>query len=219
MRTTILILFCLLLEVPGSALDNLRGLAFGEVLVSSVSFTTVTVRVYNTTRYGTYPEALWKALDADALTRTLGVKAVRLNGPRYWASDVLAGPGLDAPSDVKTFGSVKAAQVATLTFDGLKGRPSTDPFMPSLVTRDLTVVFHKGRPVTRLRAPDGQTWVLTSTARPLPFDAATVVLPTGWTLVTANVAQDLVLLPRSPVRVLQDSQLNTYQALEEGTSP
>ncbi len=183
-------------------------------MVSTLSFTVLTVSVYNTASSGDFPAQAWPDLNADKLTRDTGAKAVRLNGPRFWTVDGLTGVGVEAGAEKKTFAGVRTSLLGVIKFDVLKGRPSTTAFEPTLVSRTVAVRFLTGRPVTRLKSPEGKTFVLISTSRPGAVREADAGLPPGWVLTTQPAAEDLVLPARSAVALLQDRSENTYQSLE-----
>jgi hypothetical protein len=200
--------------------ENMRGERYGEVLLGRGGLLVPNeFDVYNTIGLNDCPEDLWKKLDADKIKKENSVKAVILNGPRYWTIDGLTNSKL-VSTVKKSFGGIEMRQAGTIEL-GLRDKLSLGkPYSEHKVARTTVWVFKAGKPVYQLISPDGSVYFMQSYSvqkQNQNFDSLAQLgsklhLPSGWKFRTQNLKKDyFVKAIDGMAYVVQDEMDNTYQ--------
>jgi hypothetical protein len=169
------------------------------------------------------PDDLWRALDPAAIKRAYRVRAVILNGPRYFLMDkvAIADPG----REIFAFGGLQMRRLATvpLSLTTLLGGLRRHPYREQAVRRTTVYVYDRGREVYELIAPDGATYVMQSyalsvdpsfTEADLPALAERLRLPQGWRYRVRRLEDEWSLRVDGEARVIQDELENSYQRVQ-----
>ena len=90
-----------------AATTGLRDQRYCEVIPSVVQAGTVTTSVYNTQGLNTCPADQWNALTEAEVNAQFGSQKAKLNGPRHWMMDELAGTGASTTGQTFTFGGIQ----------------------------------------------------------------------------------------------------------------
>lgn len=198
----------------------MRGERYGEVLLGKGGLLIPSeFDVYNTIGLNDCPQELWEKLDADKIKKENGVKAVILNGPRYWAIDGLTNSKLVSTVQ-KNFGGIEMRQAGTIEL-GLRDKLSLGkPYAVHKVARTTVWVFKSGRPVYQLISPDGDVYFMQSYSvqkekqdmESLAKLGSKLHLPSGWQFKTQNLNKDFFVKAIDGMAyVIQDDLDNTYQ--------
>ena len=219
MKQRILFFVVLLLSIPAlqaAEKSHLRGGRYCEILLSK-SFTTFAV--YNTWGLNGCPEGLWRKETVASVKKETSVKAVHLNGPRYWVIDGFTRSNLLNPT-VKSIGGIPMREAGVLhlsVFDLLQSKSS---YQEHKVDRQTTLIYQAGKPVYELIDPKGNVFVMQSysvelskqTQATLSNLASKLKLPSGWRFKTGTLKQtERLQAIRNVAVVVQDDLLNTYQ--------
>jgi hypothetical protein len=201
--------------------EQMHGARYGEVLLVSAHLTHFEAAVYNTLGLNDCPDDLWKEIDPEAIKKERRVRAVILNGPRYFLMDAI-----DIESEVETkpetFGRLQMRRLATLRIpltamlDGIKHKPYDE----NTVVRSTIYTYDAGREVYELVSPGGVAYVMQSYS--LEVDSALreadlktlgsrLHLPEGWRYRARQLDQDFAPRVERQAHVIQDDFQNTYQ--------
>jgi hypothetical protein len=213
--------------VPGREihLRDMRGYRFCEVgLITGTSQDNAIANIWNTTGVCDPTPEQFDALDAYAVARENGAKQAWLNPVRHWMFDRL--DVWEAGHD-KTFGGITGtwmgvAGAATMTQATVLGS-----FYPGYIFRNSTFTFNKGTQVYLLDAPDGEAFIMQSSAEhrePVLSDdnlahlASRLALPHGWGFRAETLDEDLEVTsnPDHLAHVMQDNLHNAYQGSDAG---
>jgi hypothetical protein len=209
------------LAPPGFTLrEQLHGARYGEVLLVSGRLNRIEATVYNTLGLNDCPDALWRALDPEAIKEEYEARAVILNGPRYFLMDkiAIADPG----KEIFQFGGLQMRRLATvpLPLTALLGGLNRDPYTENRVRRTTIYVYERGREVYELVAPDGTSYVMQSyslqvdpvlSEADLPALGERLHLPDGWRYRVRHLPEEWQLRVDGEARVIQDELENSYQ--------
>jgi hypothetical protein len=199
--------------------SGIYGDRYCEIITARKKMLKVTLTVYNTIVLCDCPDEAWKAIDAQALAKELGVTRVNKNGPRYWTIDGIVGRGVSTNGERATFGGIAMDERATLEMS-LSAALDRKKYSPVEVKRDTIFVFKAGNPVFELTDPDGQVYMMQSYAQivdptlslaDLPGLASRLKLPKGWTFSTRTLDKEYRLEADGLAFVLQDELENSYQ--------
>ncbi|MBX9687742.1 MAG: hypothetical protein K2X27_13635 [Candidatus Obscuribacterales bacterium] len=199
---------------------NMRGERYGEILLGKGGLLIPSeFDVYNTIGLNDCPEELWSKLDPEKIKKETGVKAVKLNGPRYWVIDGLTGSTLVSKVQ-RNFGGIEMRHAGTLELS-IKDKLSLGKaYATHKVARKTIWVFKAGRPVYQLINPDGEVYFMQSFSvqkekqklDSLEQLGSKLKLPEGWKFRTLNLKKDFELKAINGIAyVLQDNLENTYQ--------
>lgn len=201
-------------------MNDLRGKRYGEVLLGRGGLVGPDeFDVYNTIGLNDCPEDLWSKLDPEKIKSETGVKAVKLNGPRYWTIDGLRNSVL-VDKQTKSFGGIEMRHAGTLKLT-IKDKLSIGkPYVEHQVARQTIWLFLAGKPVYQLISPDGSVYFMQSYSTQkeqqdpssLPKLASKLNLKDGWKFRTVTLKKDFEVKAENGVAfVVQDDLSNTYQ--------
>ena len=199
---------------------NLHGARYGEVLLVKGHLNHIEATVYNTLGLNDCPDTLWNKLDADEIKKEHHARAVVLNGPRYFLMDSIS--GAQVSREVTTFGGLQMRSMATVHIapTQLPGSIHRKPYTENIVNRSTTYVYHKGREVYELVAPDGTAYIMQSyslikdptlTEESLKTLGSRLQLPIGWSYRVRQLAQEETFTVHGQAHLLQDELENSYQ--------
>ncbi len=203
--------------------EQMHGARYGEVLLVMGHLAYVEAKVYNTMGFSDCPEELWKELNGEEIKKEYKVRAVILNGPRYFLMDkvTIANVG----EEFLTFGSLKMQRLATvkIPLGNLLGGLKRKPYTEHIIERTTTYVYNSGREVYELVASDGTVYIMQSyalivdstlTEEGLKTLGARLHLPPGWHYRVGQLAQERVLHVNGQVHLIQDDFENSYQRID-----
>lgn len=201
--------------------EQLRGARYGEILIVAGRVTHLEAEVYNTIGCNDCPQALWSALDAQAIRRQHHAHAVILNGPRHFLMDSNA---ISDAGEPVAFGGLQLRLLATveMPLGTLLGGGHRAPYHEHTVARTTRYSFRAGRQVYELLAASGAVYRMQSYA--LIVDPALreedlgalgprLDPPRGWSYRVRVLDKEEVLETDGRATVLQDDLQNTYQRL------
>ena len=177
--------------------------------------------VYNSLPFGSCPQELWEALDADVIKQDFpDALLVMLNGPRYFLmQDLFDTPmGADNPQ-VHEFGGITMVKMATVAPD-MDMLASQSGYTPVTVNRDNTWRFRAGVRVHELVDAEGNVYVMQSfsqivdselTYEDLESLGGRLNLPEGWSYRVRMLESSLDVQADGTATVVQDELQNTYQ--------
>lgn len=202
------------------SISGLRNLRYCEVLYGKRHLGTLTIKVFNTQGLNECPEALWKALDVNAIEKKNDASFVRLNGPRYWTMDEIKAAGKTANDVIENFGGIEMSLRATLDVGIKRQLAGTQFYVPNVVNRNTAFIYKNGTLIYQLTSPQGQTYIMQSYSQiadpnlsmnDLAQLAARLKLPAGWKYTVKTLTQDLALQAQGKAYVIQDNFYNSYQ--------
>jgi len=202
------------------SISNLRNQRYCEVLVGKRAWLNLEVRVFNTQGLNLCPEAQWKTLTKESISKTFDASFVLLNGPRYWAMDEIQAAGNTVNNVKESFGGLEMNLRATIQLGLLKQLIGSKQYTPNEVTRTTNFVYRAGSAVYELTSPGGDVYVMQSYSqivnpalnmKDLPVLGEQLKLPAGWTYRSRVLDQDLSLVANGIAYVLQDNLSNSYQ--------
>lgn len=201
-------------------MNDLRGKRYGEVLLGRGGLVGPDeFDVYNTIGLNDCPEDLWSKLDPEKIKSETGVKAVKLNGPRYWTIDGLRNSVL-VDKQTKSFGGIEMRHAGTLKLTIKDKLSMGKPYIEHQVARQTIWLFLAGKPVYQLISPDGSVYFMQSYSTQkqqqdpssLPKLASKLNLKDGWKFRTLTLKKDFEVKAENGVAfVVQDDLSNTYQ--------
>jgi hypothetical protein len=197
--------------------SDMRGVRYGEVIAAFLRDGGFEAEVYGTQMLNDCPQALWDALDADAIAAELGALAVKLNGPRYWMIDGIGQKVAVMEPILRDFGGITMRRIAGIS---LGDNPSVNPYSEVHVNRGAVFFFDAGSPVYELVDPEGRAYVMqaycvgvdpTITRSGLETLGPRLTTPPGWTYRSRILDEELVVDTTSSIAtVLQDELENSY---------
>lgn len=200
--------------------SNMRGERYGEVLLGKGGLVTPSeFDVYNTIGLNDCPDALWTKLDPEKIKSENGVKAVKLNGPRYWVIDGLTGSSL-VSNVQRNFGGIEMRQAGTLKLTMKDILAMGKPYVVHCVARTTIWLFKAGSPVYQLISPSGEVFFMQSfsaqkekqSMESLAQLGSKLSLPNGWKFRTLTLKKDYQVKALDGLAyVVQDDFENTYQ--------
>jgi hypothetical protein len=213
--------------VPGREihLQDMRGYRFCEVgLITGTSQDNAIANIWNTTGVCDPTPEQFDALDADTIARENGALRAWLNPIRHWMFDRL--DVLEAGDD-KTFGDVTGTWMGVAGAATMMQATVQGSYYPGYISRNSTFTFNKGSQVYLLEAPDGEAFIMQSSAEhrePVLSDdnlahlASRLALPHGWGFRAETLDEDLEVSsnPDNLAHVLQDNLHNAYQGSDAG---
>ena len=202
------------------SVSNLRNQRYCEVLVGKRNWLNLEVKVFNTQGLNLCPQAQWKDLSKESITKTFDASFVMLNGPRYWVMDEIQAGG-NTLNDIKeTFGGIDMNLRAMVQVGLIKQLMGSKQYSPNEVNRTTNFIYRVGSAVYELTSPGGETYVMQSysqiinpllSMKDLPVLGEQLQLPAGWTYRSRVLDQDLSLLANGVAYVVQDNLSNSYQ--------
>ena len=202
------------------SVSNLRNQRYCEVLVGKRNWLNLEVKVFNTQGLNLCPQAQWKDLSKDSITKAFDASFVLLNGPRYWVMDEIQAAGATVNNEKESFGGIEMNLRATIQLSLLKQFLGSKQYSPNEVTRTTNFIYRAGSAVYELTSPGGDSYVMQSysqivnpalSMRDLPVLGEQLKLPAGWTYRSRVLDQDLSLVANGLAYVLQDNLSNSYQ--------
>jgi hypothetical protein len=205
-----------------TAVTDVRGDRYCEILIGKLAGTSVHVEVYNTYLLNDCPDQAWASIDPNQIKAQEKAAAVILNGPRYWVMDGFEGSSF-VDATPRTFGGLEMRLAGTL--DLPPSQASGDvPYAPRTVARTTTWVYGAGQRVYELVDPSGRVFDMQSysvqkapqTMESLAALGAKLALPAGWTYRSRVLDADLrVTAVNGQATVVQDDLANTYQLSQQ----
>lgn len=200
--------------------DDLRGWRYCEVIPVFQKGLTLNVQVYNTLGLNDCPAEAWARLSAEAMTKQLGARLVKLNGPRYWVINKLVGSGATASGQVADFGGIQMKLVGKLQTQVWQGTVGDKLYTPNEVHRTTVYTYRAGNLVYELTSPSGEVYRMQSYAQltdpkltlaDLENLAGRLKLPAGWSYRARRLDADSELRADGLAYVLNDDFYNSYQ--------
>lgn len=204
--------------------ENLIDYRYCEIVLFDGDLRTLELEgeVWGTQGVTECDQQLWDDLDAEAIADDEGVKAVKLNGPRFVlfsASLVKEKAGEEPPH--KFFGGLEMQHLATLNIDLSYG---VSPYQARRVERNTTFYWDAGQEVFILSDPEGNHFIMQSyshiidntlTLENLPnlLSDGKIELPNNeWNYSSITLTEPLeVSTDFGSTYVIQDNLENTYQ--------
>ena len=213
--------------IPEPQAGFLYNLRYCEVLLASLDSGRVRADVYNSLGLNFCPQALWEALDDEAIAAEFGVLRALLNGPRFWVLDTIINNGdMLEEQTVESFGDIDmrlAASVLLPQGASLDNENGNSAYKVAEVSRDTVFGYVAGRQIYELHDPEGNRYIMQSFSRILDEDlqlselatlGERLALPAGWRFLTRTLAFPLNLSTVDGIaRVVTDNLSNTYQQL------
>ncbi|MFK8048730.1 MAG: hypothetical protein AB8B81_09870 [Halioglobus sp.] len=213
--------------IPEPQAGFLYNLRYCEVLLASLDSGRVRADVYNSLGLNFCPQALWEALDSEAIAAEFGVLRALLNGPRFWVLDTIINNGdVLEEQTVESFGDIDmrlAASVLLPQGGSLDNENENSAYKVAEVSRDTVFGYVAGRQIYELHDPEGNRYIMQSFSRILDEDlqlselatlGERLALPAGWRFLTRTLAFPLNLSTVDGIaRVVTDNLSNTYQQL------
>jgi hypothetical protein len=171
-------------------------------------------------------DALFRALNPEALKATFGGDVVWKNGPRRAQMDSLTATALNE-GRTSPVGDIPMQTVATMhipDLDVFVG--STRPYTEMTVGRTTKWVFDRGREVYELLAPNGSVYVMQSASQAIDPDLTAERLPSlgqrqqrpdGWQYRVRTLDDELVVLAQRgdvEAHIVLDEFENNYQRVD-----
>jgi hypothetical protein len=202
---------------PQRLIDGMRGVRYGEVLAMFLRDTGLEAEVFGTQMLNDCPQALWDALDADAIAKDMGAVFVKLNGPRYWLLDGLGSKVAVVEPVFKDFNGIQMRRIATIP---LGADFAAGAYVVRNVNRGAVFFFDAGKTVYELVDPEGRAFVMQArcvgvdpgmTEESLANLGERLALPEGWSYRTRVLDSELVIDTSATLAtVVQDEFENTY---------
>ncbi|MDA2952477.1 MAG: hypothetical protein O2859_07640 [Actinomycetota bacterium] len=202
---------------PQRLIDGMRGVRYGEVLAMFLRDTGLEAEVFGTQMLNDCPQALWDALDADAIAKDMGAVFVKLNGPRYWLLDGLGSKVAVVEPVFKDFNGIQMRRIATIP---LGADFAAGEYVVRNVNRGAVFFFDAGKTVYELVDPEGRAFVMQArcvgvdpgmTEESLANLGERLALPEGWSYRTRVLDSELVIDTSATLAtVVQDEFENTY---------
>jgi len=202
---------------PQRLIDGMRGVRYGEVLAMFLRDTGLEAEVFGTQMLNDCPQALWDALDADAIAKDMGAVFVKLNGPRYWLLDGLGSKVAVVEPVFKDFNGIQMRRIATIS---LGADFAAGAYVVRNVNRGAVFFFDAGKTVYELVDPEGRAFVMQArcvgvdpgmTEESLANLGERLALPEGWSYRTRVLDSELVIDTSATLAtVVQDEFENTY---------
>lgn len=202
---------------PQRLIDGMRGVRYGEVLAMFLRDTGLEAEVFGTQMLNDCPQALWDALDADAIAKDMGAVFVKLNGPRYWLLDGLGSKVAVVEPAFKDFNGIQMRRIATIP---LGADFAAGAYVVRNVNRGAVFFFDVGKTVYELVDPEGRAFVMQArcvgvdlgmTEESLATLGERLALPQGWSYQTRVLQEELVIDTSATLAtVVQDEFENTY---------
>jgi hypothetical protein len=202
---------------PQRLIDGMRGVRYGEVLAMFLRDTGLEAEVFGTQMLNDCPQALWDALDADAIAKDMGAVFVKLNGPRYWLLDGLGSKVAVVEPVFKDFNGIQMRRIATIP---LGADFAAGAYVVRNVNRGAVFFFDAGKTVYELVDPEGRAFVMQArcvgvdpgmTEESLANLGERLAPPEGWTYRTRVLDSELVIDTSATLAtVVQDEFENTY---------
>ena len=202
---------------PQRLIDGMRGVRYGEVLAMFLRDTGLEAEVFGTQMLNDCPQALWDALDADAIAKDMGAVFVKLNGPRYWLLDGFGSKVAVVEPVFKDFNGIQMRRIATIP---LGADFAAGAYVVRNVNRGAVFFFDAGKTVYELVDQEGRAFVMQArcvgvdpgmTEESLANLGERLALPEGWTYRTRVLDSELVIDTSATLAtVVQDEFENTY---------
>ena len=202
------------------SVSNLRNQRYCEVLVGKRNWLNLEVRVFNTQGLNLCPQAQWKDLSKETISKAFDASFVLLNGPRYWVMDEIQAAGATVNNEKESFGGIEMNLRATIQLSLLKQFLGSKKYSANEITRTTNFIYRAGSAVYELTSPGGDVYVMQSysqivnpalSMKDLPVLGEQLKLPAGWTYRSRVLDQDLSLVANGVAYVLQDNLSNSYQ--------
>jgi hypothetical protein len=173
------------------------------------------VTIYNTIGINDCPPEIWDSLDFRAIAASEGLLAASPNGPRRWLIDAVRGTVQGEPKDL---GGLMMRPVASLVTKSL----APEPFTETMIARDNSWIFRKGRRIHEVVSPTGSRYVMqayTNTVDPgLNLKTLASVgsnplaaIPAGWKFRTRKLKRTLVVKSNGMATIVRDGLRCVYQ--------
>jgi hypothetical protein len=202
----------------GTALTEVRGQRYCEILLGTLQGQDLHVEVYNTEGLNDCPDAAWSQIDAAAVKADTMSDVVLLNGPRYWTLDSQEGSSLKS-TDVRTIGGIDMRQAGAIDLPTADLAMLQAPYTQHTIQRNSSFHWYAGKKVYEIvddagHVYDMQSYSVQKTAQTeasLDDLASKLTLPQGWSYRARVLDQQLDLTATSGTwTVIQDDFLNTY---------
>ncbi len=200
--------------------EDIRNYRYCEIIPVFRSGTTFYVEVYNTIGHNECPAEQWEAINEEELAAAYGAIAVKINGPRYWVINEIAGGGKTAEGKTADFGGIEMKMAAVLETKLWEGTAGESLYTDNEVQRTTTFTYHAGAMVYELTSPEGDVYRMQSYAQivdpTLTIDDLEMLgerleLPEDWRYQTRVLSEKSELIANGLAYVISDDFGNTYQ--------
>lgn len=202
--------------------DDIRDYRYCEVIPVFRKWLTLKVEVYNTIGQNNCPAELWAELDAEAMAAAYSAEQVKLNGPRFWVINKIAGRGETAAGKIADFGGIEMKLAATIETKLWQGAVGSKLYQDNEVQRSTTFTYSAGSMVYELISPAGDVYRMQSYSQ-IVDPALTIAdletlgerldLPEGWRYKTRILTQNNELTADGLAYVINDELGNSYQKI------
>jgi hypothetical protein len=199
---------------------DLRGTRYCEIVPVYRDGLSFHLGVYNTIGHSDCPQAVWEAIDAEALAKEIDAEEVIMNGPRYFVMDRIIASGTTKDGETRVLGGLEMTERATLSLPLRDIVFGSRPYSEKTVNRETTYVYDAGKPVYEITDDDGNVYVMQTFAqivdKGLTMDdlaglGSRLELPRGWSYGARVLDEEMRLTASGVAHVIQDDLENTYQ--------
>ena len=209
---------------PSNALHfkNFHGARYGEIIVVTRSWCSLTAHIYSTIGLNDCPESLWNALNRQEIKKENQALSVQLNGPCY---SLIDSSTVVTSNEINSFGDLQARllgdlsiPLSSLTQSG-KNQDGLNPYQEYGVNLTITNLFKKENIIHELISPNDVHYVMQSYSQAVEpqlteADLSTLeshlTLPDGWRYESYHLDEDFVISSSDMAYILEDSLQNTY---------
>lgn len=200
--------------------DDVRDYRYCEIIPVFRSGATFHVEVYNTISLNECPADLWNDLEEETLVEAYDAVAVKINGPRYWVLNEIAGSGDATTNKTVDFGGIEMWLQATIESRVWEGTVGDAFYTENEVQRTTTFTYYADNMVYELTSPDGDVYRMQSysqiidptlTIADLETLGERLDLPEGWSYQAKVLTEDSKLIADGLAYVINDDLGSSYQ--------
>lgn len=200
--------------------EDIRNYRYCEIIPVFRSGVTFHVEVYNTIGLNECPAELWNELEEEALVEAYDAAAVKINGPRYWVINRIAGGGATAAGKIVDFNGIEMKQAATIETKLWEGTVGSKLYAENQVQRTTTFTYYANNMVYELTSPEGDVYRMQSYAQivdptltiaDLETLGERLELPEGWRYQARVLTSNSKLIADGLAFVINDDFGNSYQ--------
>ena len=200
--------------------NDIRNYRYCEIIPVFRRGATFHVEVYNTINLNECPADLWNALDKEALVEAYGAADIKMNGPRYWVINAIAGDEETAAGKTVDFGGIEMILRATIETKLWEGTVGSKFYVENEVQRTTTYTYSASNKVYELTSPEGEVYRMQSYAQivdptltiaDLETLGERLDLPEGWSYQSRVLTEESKLIADGLAYVINDELGNSYQ--------
>lgn len=200
--------------------DDIRDYRYCEIIPVFRSGVTFHVEVYNTIGLNECPAELWNELEKEALNEAYGATDVKMNGPRYWVINGIAGHGATAAGKIVDFDGIEMKQAAQIETKLWEGTVGSKLYAENQVQRTTTFTYYADNMVYELTSPEGDVYRMQSyaqivdptlTIEDLETLGERLELSEGWRYQARLLSEESLLKTDGLAYVINDEFANSYQ--------